>query len=99
MAGYEEIRDMYEKGITLQSGVHLTKEDLWEINHIYRIKSGMDSYEYVSEQLSEVDDDYDFPEIKDTAFYEEIIDRVWDTVTGQDVTDVVVYMVKEYKKM
>ena len=77
MKNIKEIKDMWEKGITLSSGVKLSLQDVHEIIQISRINWGMSSYEYVKENIEDVDEngnDIVWPDVEahDADFYESI---------------------------
>ena len=100
MVSIREIKDMYENGITLSSGVKISRYDLLEIGRIYRIRYGMDSYTYVQENIEDVDEngnDIVWPDVEahDADFYESIYYALQERITGDDEYETVVRLTRE----
>lgn len=100
MKSIREIKDMYENGIVLSSGVKLTPQDLYELTQIDRIRYGMDSYTYVQENIEDVDEngnDIVWPDVEayDADFYESIYYALQERITGDDEYEEVVRMVRK----
>ena len=93
-----DIYKMFEDGITLESGVHLTRKDLWELERIYRISYGINSYEFIKENVEETDVKMEDVIDHDLDFYEGIYNAIQDIITGDDEYDVVMREVRKENK-
>lgn len=98
-----DIYKMYEEGITLDSGTVIAPQDLFELRQIFRINYGINSYEYVKENIEDVDEngnDIVWPDVIDhnIDFYEGIYDTMQELITGDDEYQIVVRACREENK-
>ena len=100
MANVNDIYQMFEKGITLESGKYLTPEDLYEMGQIYRVSYGIGSFEYVKENIIDDPEEKRFRDVIDynPDFYEGIYNAMQEVITGDDEYDIVVRACREENK-
>lgn len=96
---FEQIINMYSDGIKLSTGKELTSEEMQELDKLVRIYDGTCSYSYV---VDNIDDDVinDYPKASELPLeiFEDINDNMRDIPTGDDEMQMVMTVMKRYKK-